>query len=280
MTFLDYAARGKTAWWLYPVTAVVGFAGGMALTTLVLIGAMIGGLTPADLSVELKTPSHPIIFFPLIGLIFGSVLLGYVGAVRLIQAKRFGDIVGHWRWSAFAVGAGLWLAVQTLATGADALLNPDDIKITASAATTTLAAAAVLGLAVQTFAEEFIFRGFLTQAILRATRRPIVAALISGAVFGAMHIPNGTPQALDAAAFGVVTALIAIRTGGLAFGYGLHLVNNLYGAVVVVSTHDVFKGAPGVLTQSTPIRFGWDAALSVATLLLALWVATRTRATP
>ena len=279
MTFLDYAARGKTAWWLYPITALVGFVGGMALATIVLIGAMVAGLTSADLSVELKTPSHPTLFFPLIGLIFGAVLLGYVGAIRLIQAKRFGDIVGHWQWRAFAIGAGLWLGVQGLATGADAWLNPGDIKITASAATTTLAAVALLGLAVQTFAEEFIFRGFLTQAILRATRRPIIAALISGAVFGALHIPNGTPQALDAAAFGVVTALIAIRTGGLAFGYGLHLANNFYGAVVVVSTHDVFKGAPGLLTQSTPIRFGWDAALSLATLLLALWAATRTRAT-
>lgn len=275
MTFLDYAARGKTTWWRWLVTGICGFAGGMALTAAGMATLMACGVPPADLTRELTSPSRPTMFFPLVGLVFGALLLGYVGAVRLLQAKRFGDIIGSWRWRAFGLGAGLWLGVQLLATLIDYATTPGDFRVTASAATGVLAVAALFGLAIQTFMEEFIFRGIVTQAILLATRRPMVTAMISGAVFGALHIPNGTPQALEATAFGVVTALIAVRTGGLAFGWGLHLVNNLYGAVVVVSTHDVFQGAPGLLTFIGPVRLGWDSVLAVSTLLFALWVATR-----
>ena len=275
MTFLSYAARGKTAWWRYILAAIFGLSGGMALAVVAMLALIASHLVPVDLAGELRQPRHPLIFFPIIGLIFGGVLLGFIGATRLIQGKRFSDIIGAWRWGAFAFGAGLWLTVQSLAAFVDFVVNPAGFNITASNATGPLAAAALFGLAIQTFMEEFIFRGWLTQGLLLATRNPIIAALISGAVFGALHIPNGTPQAIEATAFGVVTALIAIRTGGLAFTYGLHLVNNLFGAIIVVSANDVFKGAPGLLSQHTPQLLGWDVVLGVAALLLALWVATR-----
>ena len=138
-----------------------------------------------------------------------------------------------------------------------------------------LAIWAFTGLAIQTFAEEFVFRGYVTQALLLASRRPAVAALFSGLLFGALHIPNGTPQAIWATCFGVVAALIAIRTGGLAFTYGLHLANNLFAGVIVVSTGDVFKGIPGVITQSTPQIMGWDVGVGVAAMLGALMLAYR-----
>ncbi len=101
-----------------------------------------------------------------------------------------------------------------------------------------------------------------------ATRRTVPAALISGVLFGAMHIPNGLPQAVSATVFGVVLAAIAIRTGGIAFTFGLHLANNLFGAVVVVSSGDAFRGSAGVVTQNTPQLMWWDAAAGVVGLLL------------
>lgn len=275
MTFLSYAARGKTAWWRYLLAAFLGFTGGMALAVIAMLALVALHLVPGDLAAEIQQPRHPLIFFPAIGLIFGGVLLGFIGAARLIQGKRFSDIIGAWRWRAFAFGTGLWLTFLGLGALVDFAVNPGGFAITASSATGPLAAAALFGLAIQTFMEEFIFRGWLTQGLLLATRRPIIAAVISGALFGALHIPNGTPQAIEATFFGVVTALIVIRTGGLAFTYGLHLVNNLFGAVVVVSANDVFKGAPGLLSQHTPQLLGWDVALDVAALLLALWFATR-----
>ena len=277
MIYLDYAARGRTAWWRYLTATLVGLAIYVLLSAMALAALMFAGATPKTLTDALTRPDNPLLFFPANGLVFGAVLLGFIGAARLIQAKRFADIIGLWRWRSAAVGAGLWLSVLVAGTLIDYAISPSGFAITASGATVPLALAALFGLTIQTFAEEFIFRGYLTQGLMLATRRPIVAALLSGALFGALHIPNGTPQALQATAFGVVTALIAIRTGGIAFGYGLHLVNNLFGAVVVVSADDVFKGAPGLLAQHTPRLMGWDVAFDVAALLLALWFGARSR---
>ena len=128
---------------------------------------------------------------------------------------------------------------------------------------------------VQTFTEEFIFRGFVTQGILLVLRRPLPAACVSGLVFGAMHIPNGWPQAINAVWFGIICALIAIRTGGIALTSGIHLANNYFGAMGVVSGGDVFKGQPrsfrpehaaAAMVGSRPGRSGvGDSALAVAT---------------
>jgi hypothetical protein len=64
---------------------------------------------------------------------------------------------------------------------------------------------------------------------------------------------------------------MAIRTGGLALGWGLHLANNLFGGIVVVSTGDVFKGAHGLFQQSTPGLDVFDFVFAVAALLLGAW---------
>jgi hypothetical protein len=77
---------------------------------------------------------------------------------------------------------------------------------------------------------------------------------------------------MNATVVGVVTALIAIRTGGIAFTYGLHLINNLFGAVVVVSSSDVFKGSPGLITQTTPNLMWWDVGSGAVMLALVAWL--------
>jgi uncharacterized protein len=102
------------------------------------------------------------------------------------------------------------------------------------------------------------------------------AAVVSGLMFAALHIPNGAPQAVNALVLGIALSLIAIHTGSLAFGWGLHLVNNLFGAVIVVSGSDVFRGSPGVLIQTAPQLLWWDViAACLATVLLTIYVLKR-----
>ncbi len=50
----------------------------------------------------------------------------------------------------------------------------------------------------------------------------------------------------------MVLAFLALETGGLALGWGLHLVNNLFAGIVVVSSSDVFNGAHALFGQNTP----------------------------
>jgi membrane protease YdiL (CAAX protease family) len=277
VSLLGYAARGRNAWWRYLIASVLALVLAIVIGVIIVLPLTLLRLTPPDLSQQISEPTRPTPFFVSIGVSFGLVLLGFVLAVRWVQGKRFVDIVGDWRWRLFGFGAVLWLALQMAAGLLDVVLAPGGIQFTASRATLTLALAAIPALAVQTFTEEFVFRGYITQGLLLGLRRPWLAALVSGAIFAAAHFANGGPQALNALMFGVATAYIAIRTGGIAFSLGMHLANNLMAAVIVVSSADVFRGAPGVFTQASAPQLVWlDAAAQAGVLVVVVLLLIRT----
>ena len=256
-TFLDYARRGRTGVWRWLFAGLLGVVLGFVIQLLLGFGlvavAMSKGFSVERILEEIQKPSNPIGFFALAAVSFGCFLLSFWLAALWIQGKRFGDLIGRWRWGPFAAGAAIWLVLIAAGSAVDWWMQPKGFSVTLSNATASLAGVAIVGLGIQTFAEEFIFRGWLTQAWLLATKNPLAAALLSGLMFGSIHLPNpdGLLSAASATVFGIATSLIAIRIGSLSFGYGMHLVNNLWGAVVVVQSNDVFKGAPAIFSQNT-----------------------------
>lgn len=264
--FAQYARRGRNGPVRYGLALALGLVLSVVLGAAVLLPLQLAGLLPVDLATRMTDASAPEVFFPATGVMFGCLLLGCVLAARWVQGKRLRDIVGAWRWRLFGLGLALWTLVLVAGAGADALLAPEGFSFTATPQTLSVAGLALVALVPQVFAEEFIFRGWITQGLLLALKRPWPTAIVSGIVFGSVHIPNGLPQAASATLFGVLTAVIAIRLGGIAFTTGLHLANNLFGAVIVVSAQDVFRGLSGVIRQSTPQLMWWDVAVSAAGL--------------
>lgn len=277
--YLAYARRGFTTWWRYPVAVALGLILTIALGALVLLAGQFTHTLPPDLANQIQHPDHPSTFFMVTGLMFGLMIAGFALAIRWLHRKRVGDILGAWTWRGYLLGFGVWLPVLVVSALIDFAIAPSGFRFIGGPQVAPLIIMALAGLAIQTFAEEFVFRGYLTQGLVLAFKQPLVAALVSGLLFGAMHIPNGAPQAASAAVFGVVLALIAIRTGGIAFTSGLHLANNLFAAVVLVSSSDAFRDSPGLFVQDTPQLMWWDAVLgSVALILLALVMFRRRRA--
>ena len=277
--FLSYALRGRTSWWRYLLTVVVGLL--LAIVTVAAISTAFAvlRLLPRDLAQQLQSPTNPWIFFAAVALVFAAMSCGLAAAAAVIQRKTPGDIIGAWRWRLFLYGFLIWFLVQAILAGIDVALAPSGFS-TSGGPTPVLALWTFGGILIQTFAEEFIFRGFVTQGIMLVLRQPLLTACVSGLVFGAMHIPNGWPQAINALWFGIICALIAIRTGGIALTSGIHLANNYFGAVVVVSAGDVFKGSPGLLIQNTPQLQWWDLAVAVLALAILPWLLRALRLLP
>jgi uncharacterized protein len=269
--FLEFARRGKPGGWRYAVVILAGLVLAIVLgAVLALALAWTGLLGPQGLgALQLSKGAGP--SFPIIVVNFAPLLFGFWASSRWVQGKRLGDIVGLWRWSLTAKGAGVWAVVVAVGALADYALHPSDFSLSADSRTLPYALSLAPALALQTFTEEFVFRGVITQGLVRAFKRPAVACLISGLIFGAMHVLNGPFQAATATAFGVILAYMALRTGGLALGWGIHLANNLFAGIVVVSTGDVFTGAPGLIRQRASNLDGFDFAFSVAALLLVTW---------
>jgi uncharacterized protein len=273
--FLTLAGRGKNGWWRYFVSCVAACVFTTLILSVISIALTKAHLLPPDIASQLQQPRNAPVFFLGMGAVFGALAVGLMAAVALFQRKRPGDIIGRWRWRLFFWGFGVWAGLQGVLALIDFLIAPRGFSVSASSATGALAISALAGLSAQTFAEEFIFRGYITQGILLATKRALPAAIMSGLFFGALHIPNGTPQAINAVVFGIVCALIAIRTGGICLTFGLHLVNNVFGAVILVSTGDVFKSSPGLFTQDTPQLLWSDLCLTSLALLGLLWLVLR-----
>jgi membrane protease YdiL (CAAX protease family) len=87
------------------------------------------------------------------------------------------------------------------------------------------------------FVEEFIFRGFLFNALVRYA--PVwVAAVVSGALFGYVHIINQSSASafLPLAASGVVLAYVYQRSGSLTAAIMTHGLFNLINVTLISVT--------------------------------------------
>jgi len=280
MNYQDLAARGKTSWWRYLVTWILAIALAIAILIGGLIPLVVAGVVTRGTIEAMQSPSAAIPFYMWVGGTFAAALLGFAIVIRLIHKKSPRDIIGDWRWGMVLAGGGVWLAIILLGEGIDYALHPSGFEWTGYRLTAPFVATAVVALIIQPFAEEFVFRGYMTQAFLHRLKKPFPAAILSGLLFGAFHLPNGIPQAVANTVFGIVTAYIAIRTGSIAASYGMHVVNNLFAAIVVASASDIFQGTPALWTQVTPELMWIDVAFECVALVGVLFLFSRRKATP
>jgi membrane protease YdiL (CAAX protease family) len=74
-------------------------------------------------------------------------------------------------------------------------------------------------------AEETFFRG-MAFAGLRGRFKRLPAALLSGGIFGAVHLPSGPSAVVPLAIFGTVLALLFEETDSIVPGVFAHVINN------------------------------------------------------
>ncbi|MCF3125600.1 CPBP family intramembrane metalloprotease, partial [Streptomyces arenae] len=128
----------------------------------------------------------------------------------------------------------------------------------------------------QASAEEYVFRGWLTQAVGAWCRSPWVAVVPQALLFACAH-GWGTPWGFaDLTAFGLIAGLLTVRTGGLEAAIGLHVLNNL----LAMGLSAAIAGA--LASEETAADMG-AAAVGVDVVMLCgyatvvLWLARRHR---
>lgn len=115
----------------------------------------------------------------------------------------------------------------------------------AGATTLLLVLVVVVMVPLQAAGEEYMFRGYLLQAIgsWLPSRRvgAVLAVVLTSVGFAALHTSNGEPNVaayVNFGLFGVVTAVLTIRTGGLEGAIAMHAVNNVVGFLAAVLAGD------------------------------------------
>jgi hypothetical protein len=174
-----------------------------------------------------------------------------------------------------ALGVTLAAYVLTLlllpASGPDSDWAPDQDTLLA------LLAVIVLTTPLQAAAEEYGFRGYLTQALASwfrgATLGAVSAAVVTALLFALAHGVQDPWLFADRMVFGLVASWLVWRTGGLEGAIALHAANNLVALTSAAVTGDL-------KTALTSTSVDWPYAVAdIVTLLLfaglTTWLARR-----
>ncbi|MFD5269688.1 CPBP family intramembrane glutamic endopeptidase [Streptomyces sp. NPDC058335] len=203
-------------------------------------------------------------------------------AVRWIGRRPAGTVSSvtgglRWRWLGLCLLAALPILAVT--AGAMLLLPAEDGPSEQWAGWEVFGPALamlVLLVPLQAAAEEYVFRGWLTQAVGAFLRSPWPAIVPQAVLFAAAH-GWGTPWGFaDLVVFGAVAGWLTVRTGGLEAAIGLHAVNNLLAFAAAASVVD------GLKSDDTAADAPWElVALDLTGVALytaaVLWLARRHR---
>jgi membrane protease YdiL (CAAX protease family) len=237
-------------WWLPPAATAAVVAGtAAAVGALLSVRTVIGLLTGRSSGPDDEPDFGPIGETALLLLVVAAALPVVLVVARSWQQRPAGTLASvegrvRWRW----LTACLLIAVPAvwfMLAGFSRLLD-----LTGQPTAGTAAPAAWVGwprfvaslsmllllVPLQTAAEEYVFRGWLLQAVGAFVRRPWLAIGPQAVLFATAH-GWGTPWGfLDLLTMGLVCGWLTVRTGGLEAAVALHLVNNLiaYGGVAAL----------------------------------------------
>lgn len=185
------------------------------------------------------------------------------------ETLRLKPISGRLFFVCFAVGAVLWLFNAALFGLLEGWTNQalGQISVSSASGSVNLLQALLFGFGVVVLApicEEVFFRGF----VQRATEAygGTSAYVITGVLFGAMHILNGMNNLLPATLLGLALGYLAYRTGSLWPSVAMHMGTNLMSRFGVVIWPGLATGA------GLP---WWLLGSAVLSGLLGLWLLRR-----
>jgi membrane protease YdiL (CAAX protease family) len=173
----------------------------------------------------------------LLGLNLGLASLIFVTwfIIRVVHRMRprwLTSVVPRMRWKFFAVCLGLSavaLAAQLLVGALLPSSAGGDLGGHLNTFTTSTAISALVVLLTTPFqaaGEEYLFRGYLLQAVGSLFGNRWVAIGATATLFALAHGAQNFPLFFDRFAFGLIAGWLVTRTGGLEAGIALHVLNN------------------------------------------------------
>ncbi|RFS84878.1 CPBP family intramembrane metalloprotease [Actinomadura spongiicola] len=245
-------------WWRPLVGTLAIGAGGMVLAMLLLLIGMIARLVvTGDLPESSGPDSDTLLGDDTADLAFNLAALAVFLPVALLVAwgvtrRRPGTLSSvagrlRWRWMLACSGLAILFCVVSYATSIVAGVTLDDktsedVQWVGWGDFLLPAVLIVVLVPFQATAEEYVFRGWMLQAVASCTlenarrrvgralsvvfRTPWPGIVVGSALFTSGHGYTGW-GILDIFAFGAIAAWLAVRTGGLEASIALHVFNNL-----------------------------------------------------
>jgi len=154
-----------------------------------------------------------------------------------------------------AKGAFIWFAILGIYTLITLLIDPNGYKFTFNSYTFGIfLIISLITFPIQASFEELFFRGYLMQGFGLLSKKPIIPLLATSIIFGLVHVSNGANMTfsifpvIEASIIGVMLGMITLGEDSIETATGIHLINNLYVALVVSTSDSVLGNVPSILT--------------------------------
>ena len=127
----------------------------------------------------------------------------------------------------------------------------------------------------QALAEEVFFRGYLMQSLGSMTGKVWVGVIGSSLIFAFMHGLQNPALFTHRLAFGLISGVLVLLSGGLEAGIAAHIVNNLGAFGYAIFTTSVAEVR--AVQEITWDKAGWDIVTFLLFAFIAGWIARRMR---
>lgn len=223
------------------VVLYVGPVVGLALLVAYVLGAddgvpwyrdLMGGRSPAGVTALLFS--------------FVAMAVGPVLSVRWLHKRPVGSLFGPRRGGgrAFLIAGSVIFAAWLLGLFFLLLALPVERNLPLSSWLIWLLPV-LIGVSIQTGAEEMLFRGYMQQQLAVRFDSPLVWMVVPSLTFGMLHfdLANGVVEGwltvAVTALFGLIAGDLVARTGAIWAAWGMHFANNVFAITIL--------GKPGLL---------------------------------
>jgi membrane protease YdiL (CAAX protease family) len=180
-------------------------------------------------------------------------------------------------WKRFFIAFSWWSLMVLAVTGIELLLHKNFQLVFNAQKFFTLCLLSIILLPLQTSSEELVFRGYILQGIKKRTGSILSSILISGCMFGMMHISNpeiakiGYHILIYYIIVGVVLGAIVYYDSGLELSLGFHAANNLITALLITADWQAFQ-TDAIIVDSNPPGNGILSMLLALSMLFAFFL--------
>lgn len=189
----------------------------------------------------------------------------------------------RWGWLGVCFGLAVVSLLMTVLVGALLPVQADGTELGGlndfTRTTRDFLLVIVLLTPLQAAGEEYVFRGYLTQAFGGLVRSPWLAVLAPALLFALAHGAQDPPVFVDRLAFGLVAGLLVVLTGGLEAGIAMHVLNNFlaFGVALAFGEMATVLNPTGGSWWSLPVTLTQSLSFLGLTLLVARATGLRTR---
>lgn len=285
------------AWWKPVVGIIAVLAGLVVVAPLLLLPILIGGvmLEPGpfwenfDKAASLESVGPASLLY--LNLSLGAGILVCWTVMRVVHRMRprwLSSVRPKLRWKLFGIFTAISVVALVAQVVVSVLLPGDqegDISSQVNSFDTTTLVLALIVLVttpLQAAGEEYVFRGYLMQAVGSLTRSKWIALLVTSTLFALAHGVQNFPLFFDRFTFGLIAGWLVIRTGGLEVGIAMHILNNFlaFGYALTFSDLTSSLNVSEVSWSNIPLTLTQAGTYAVLVLLVSRKLGVQRRTAP